>query len=460
MKKIIILISILALSTGIVFAQSLVPTMPDSVRKQGTAGLYGSDSDDVSADSVYDLDRSFLSAGHSFNHQPTMSLVSFGVAINPTMFFGVTAGFDINAKYETVPTVGIPLSGLLTTTKTYNENSDFVVTAAFGLNKTMGFHYTIARGGNFTKTDTFVQSIIGTDYETITNKKNSNSEWKHEIAFAMMIGNGMKFNIPLGVILDNNKDITAYTNKKGAITEDGLTTVATATGPGSKVNVYLNPDFSMPLDLGAFNKIKVGAGVNVAVYNETGMYEQTTNRFDPSTGFTTEGTTMQAKNEGAMDITWEIYATPTFEWNLLEEQLSFMIEPTIGFKMTIENTGQEQDSVTTTSTDAAGNEITTVAPITASTTEMIMTPSIDIPVAVVYSPIEWLEIRTGLQYHLEWAITDINTDNSVLPSGGNSYTESKTAATSTVQVFATLKLKKHMTSLLILLFSLCQMHSV
>ena len=110
---------------------------------------------------------------------------------------------------------------------------------------------------------------------------------------------------------------------------------------------------------------------------------------------------MRAKNAGAMDIEWEVYVTPTFEWNLLEDQLSFMIEPTIAFKMQITNTGQEQDRVTTTSTDAAGNEITTTAPITASTTGMVMTPSIDIPIAVVYSPIEWLEIRTGLQYNLE-----------------------------------------------------------
>ena len=166
------------------------------------------------------------------------------------------------------------------------------------------------------------------------------------------------------------------------------------------------------------------------------MYEQTTNKFNPETGFTTKGTTMQAKNEGAMDITLEIYETPTFEWNLLDDQLSFMVEPTIAFKMQITNTGQAQDRVTTTSTDAAGNEITTTVPITASTTGMLMTPSIDIPIAVVYSPIEWLEIRTGLRYNLEWAITDVNTDNSVLPSGGNSYTDSKTAARSSIKVFA------------------------
>ena len=73
-----------------------------------------------------------------------------------------------------------------------------------------------------------------------------------------MVGNGMKFNIPLGVNIDNDKMTEAYTNTQGSVTSDGLN-IGSASGIGNKINVYLNPDFSMPLDLGPFNKIKVGA---------------------------------------------------------------------------------------------------------------------------------------------------------------------------------------------------------
>ena len=101
-----------------------------------------------------------------------MSLVSFGVAINPTMFLGIRGAFEINSKKDEAITPNIQNSSLLHTAITKDEKSEFVVTTAFGLNKTMGFHYTIARGEALREANNLIQSIIGTDYESMTNQKN------------------------------------------------------------------------------------------------------------------------------------------------------------------------------------------------------------------------------------------------------------------------------------------------
>lgn len=442
MKKIIILISILAVSVTVAFAQTTIPEM-QSIRSSSTAGLFGSDIDDISSSGIYGLDRSFLSLNftnivldyasfgarggslpRNTNELTPFALNAYtGVAITPSMYLGIKGGFTATGTIldETV-LVGtgadnIPV-GVVQTTSTSTASTKFGATVAFGLNQTMGFSYAIYRDGKNTDKDTIAKSIIGSDTEQTLNVKITQSNWVHEIGFGMKLANEMAFNVPVGIVINNNKTILDL-----AIRDGGETTTITgnATWDGtnlnpvsdlSKVYLYLKPDFTMPLDLGLFTQVKVGGEANFAVSNKVGAYEYTTTNSTDDTGLGKTITETQEKNADAKDFSWNIFATPTFEWNILDDnKLTLKVEPTLAFAMNIESKGKMQDLITTTMV-VGGNPFVVITNDNSASdvvTKTILKPSINLPVAAVFSPVEWFELRTGFNYNVTWRITDTKT---------------------------------------------------
>lgn len=407
MKRILILTMLVALSANL-FAQLTPLTFVDSVagslRNQSTAGLFDSDSDDIQASEIWDLDRSFLSLGQEFS-TTWRTGAAFGVAISPSLYFGVTGTFTINETFtksqnrEPSVLLGEPTDNLV---KTFTSSSPFVVTGALGLNKTMGLHYTLSRVGTDVMTDTVNDALADstTKNSRKINKKDYAANWLNELAFAMKLDNGMEFNIPVGVIIALDETYTKTVTDIGGIKTtiesnnnelQGTTPVAER----SSVNIYFNPDFTMPLDLGAFNQIEFGVNANFAVSTNL-------NKIDSKSTGGTDTTTKRAANKEYKDITWGLYAQPTFEWNLFNNQLNFIIEPKLDFTMTTFSTGKVQKTVI----DNVDQALTAVEVITYTS----YVPSLEVPAGVAYRPVEWFEFRVGLNFLANMGIDDNDAD--------------------------------------------------
>lgn len=374
MKRIFFSIVILIVSTSIVFAQSRL--------NFSTAGLFDDYSDKISAKDIYELGGAFASLGYDGCEDDKLApFGAFGIAISPTMYFGVIGGIEFKDTKNESPTD--PDTNISTYASPFN------VTLAFGLNQNMGFHYTLTRDGTdtVTKVDKYAEKIT---------TETKDADWTHEIAFGMKFVNGAELYVPLSI------PITLYTaTHKGYDTttafdeSEGPSVLATDGFKDSSVNLSLNPTFTMPLDLGLFNRIKFGAGIDFAVYSNLNERDNTNGT---STSPTT--TTTQDASKDYINTQWNIFATPTFEWDI-SAQINFRLEPTVGLIMDIESNGQIQPSSTSgTATDPA-KDVTTLYAVK---------PFISVPVGIVMKPVDWFEIRTGVKYAVEWNITETETE--------------------------------------------------
>lgn len=456
MKKVMILIFVLVLSSSIALAQTPIIKIidaPQSVRELGTADVFSSDSDDIDAGDIYTLKRSFLSAGHSFETTDGLSVLSFGVAINPSMFLGVIGAFDID--FNIIEDLDTTETDYFSTEKTYNEDTQFRVTAAFGWEQ-MGFHYTIARGGNTQHNSTILKPMFDGKNTNWNEVKTSSSAWLHEISFAMKLGESMKFDIPIGVILDNNANTTNISHNVTGLDTRGSTNI---TG-GNAINIYLNPTFSyLFTDAGPLTELEVGLTAGLNVYDTKGMSsnllhtETTTYANGNETIAIVDVTNTQGKNTGFIDMDYGIFVKSYLEWNIANDQLSFIIEPSLGFDMTINSDGKEENGTITSISSTTENTFnpdgsasgttevtTTTTTITTNNTRVstttVYSPYIEMPMGVAYSPVEWIEIRTGLNYKISFNMTQETLDYSETLQGGASYSTLGTEFNSEFQIFA------------------------
>lgn len=354
MKKILIAILVVSLTVIKIFAQEIIvnPIIPEtqgSVRKMATAYVFGTETDAISAGSIYDLSGSFFSLGHTPSTASyPMATADFGLAITPSIFLGIASGFDINDTKITTSDGGIK-----------TNRPSFFSTIAFGLNKKFGFHYNVANAT--VKTDI-------TNLSPASSTKATESVWLHQFSFAMRISKNFKYTIPVGVVINKNENATDVAGSN-------------TTTDASKIIVFLNPNFTIYPDTGVVTQLKAGVEVDFGVYDAIGSSKTTT-------GTTTVQT---KKNTDTKDILWRVYATPTFEWTFFDRQLRFMSDPTLAFDMTIVSDGKPQN-----------------APSEPVDTVYMLKPSINIPVAAVYKPVNWFEFRTGLLYNIKWEIVGTN----------------------------------------------------
>ena len=368
----VVLGSLLISSTA--FAQSSVVTyqLDNSAVKRATAGQFSTDSDKVNAKDIFDLERSFFSAGYLGNlnntaqggHLSTKNGIqgSFGVTLPAGMYLGIAAAYNFNdsANYTT------DKDGNISTPNnkwTVNSTGDFIL--AFRINEMVALHYNLKIGNPdnpnvLYSIDHTVDKDTQTDYKTYTH----NAYWNHEIAAAIKFGEH-KLTVPISVDIYANN-----TKDKG---KSGNTDVDYANYTGEDyVALNLNPEFFLSLPMGPMTGINMGVNFGVGLNNNVGQNGK-------------QGNTEYKATQKALRMNVGVWASFPMEWSLGNDQVSLAMEPQINLDFNVNNLGKMEQSI-------AG----VAEPVTDYGRDYLnINPYVELPIGTLWRPVEWYELRFG-----------------------------------------------------------------
>ena len=151
MNKKLILILICLTAFGTAFAQT---DFTDSAKSKATAGTITSDSDNVNANDIYDIERTFFSAGYqpalTVGNDNSMGDMSafWAMPINETMTVGIAGEYTMMADRTETSTIGTIVANGVDTGIILNEDSTFNIRPVFKFGA-FAFSYRIARQGLF-----------------------------------------------------------------------------------------------------------------------------------------------------------------------------------------------------------------------------------------------------------------------------------------------------------------------
>ena len=375
----VVLGSLLISSTA--FAQSSVVTyqLDNSAVKRATAGQFSTDSDKVKAKDIFDLERSFFSAGYlgqaaggaingGGNGTATAAGLyngvqgAFGVALPGGMYLGFAAAYNLKdtANYTA------DKDGNISTPNnkwTVNSTGDFIL--AFRINEMVALHYNLKIGSPDYPTvkysiDHTVDKDTQTDYKTYTH----NAYWNHEIAAAIKFGEH-KLTVPISVDIYANN-----TKDKG---KSGNTDVDYANYTGEDyVALNLNPEFFLSLPMGPMTGINMGVNFGVGLNNNVGQNGK-------------QGNTEYKATQKALRMNVGVWASFPMEWSLGNDQVSLAMEPQINLDFNVNNLGKMEQSI-------AG----VAEPVTDYGRDYLnINPYVELPIGTLWRPVEWYELRFG-----------------------------------------------------------------
>lgn len=339
MKKSFILFFALLYST-LVFSQNF-PTVI-SQRAVATANLFLSDADKLNAEGIYEITENFVSIGTAQINRP---FVGVSTRINETNQFGFSGilGFEKKTKEESI--LG---------QNTYTHNTPFRLTASFGFDNKTGIHYTFARDNNENKS---VKIELNNGISKTT--KTYTASWLHEFGYSHTFSNSSKLDIIINVILNNlrttEKQTYPYSHNYYQ-------------GQGGGTYLGIKPSFTLPINNFLVNKITFNAKFQSQIYSNYGKLE----------GF---GSGDKPAYKGWTNIIFFTSIKPTLEWNI-NNKVFFKSEPSFTFAMQF-----LKEPYSPTETNIYNVDITTL-------------PILNIPIAMTYMPIDWIEIRAGLNYQM------------------------------------------------------------
>ena len=403
----VVLGSLLISSTA--FAQSSVVTyqLDNSAVKRATAGQFSTDSDKVKAKDIFDLERSFFSAGYlgqaaggaingGGNNTETARLAAngvqgaFGVALPGGMYLGFAAAYNLmdRANYTTDKDGNI--SAPNNNKWTVNSTGDFIL--AFRINEMVALHYNLKIGNPdypdvLYSIDHTVNKDTQTDYKTYTH----NAYWNHEIAAAIKFGEH-KLTVPISVDIYANN-----TKDKG---KSGNTDVDYANYTDADyVALNLNPEFFLSLPMGPMTGINMGVNFGVGLNNNVGQNGK-------------RGNTEYKATQKALRMNVGVWASFPMEWSLGNDQVSLAMEPQINLDFNVNNFGKVEEFIN-------GNKQT---PLIGNYTYpngndyLNINPYVELPIGTLWRPVEWYELRFGTALLLGANITmeqskDANGDN-------------------------------------------------
>ncbi|MEI0699461.1 hypothetical protein R4K92_11085 [Brachyspira intermedia] len=397
--------SLLISSTA--FAQSVQDTpftLDNSAVKRATAGQFDTDSDRVNAKDIFDLERSFFSAGYLGNLNNTAQggiatdpitgkinngiQGSFGVALPAGMYLGIAAAYNFNdsANYTTDKDGNIVnnLNNKWTIGSTAN------VTAAFRINDIAALHYNFQLTGITPYSVNQTKDAVGNNYNTYTHS----GTWRHEIAAAIKFGEH-KLTIPVSVTLDSYN-----TKEKGKSTLDNGTTkidvdnVDYGTANSDGVWFGLEPEFFLSLPAGPMTGINMGLFLNAKLTHNVGK--------NGTFAENTTGTGTYTKNEykttqKAEVVGLGVWASFPMEWSLANDQVSLAMEPQINLEFAIDNTYKMEQSLNGAAATVVNNNY--------GRDNLMILPSIELPIGTLWRPVEWYELRFGTALLLGAEIT-------------------------------------------------------
>ena len=384
--------SLLISSTA--FAQSVQDTpftLDNSAVKRATAGQFDTDSDRVNAKDIFDLERSFFSAGYLGNlnntsqggHLSTKNGIqgSFGVALPAGMYLGIAAAYNFNdsADYTTDKDGNIVnnLNNKWTIGSTAN------VTAAFRINDITALHYNFQLTGITPYSVNQTKDAVGNNYNTYTHS----GTWRHEIAAAIKFGEH-KLTIPVSVTLDSYN-----TKEKGKSTLDNGTTkididnVDYGTANSDGVWLNLNPEFFLSLPAGPMTGINMGIALEAKLNNNVGK-----NGIFNEVNVKNEYKTTQK----AAVVNLGVWASFPMEWSLANDQVSLAMEPEIDLGFSINNTYKMEQSVNGAAATVINNYGSDI---------LVISPVVKLPIGTLWRPVEWYELRFGTALLLGAEIT-------------------------------------------------------
>ncbi len=383
--KLILISLMLTVFVGSAFGQT---SFSASAKSRSTTGVYLSDPDNISAKDIFDIDRTFFSAGYmptltsaydyagdgsSANNAGTMNAF-WAMPINKSITIGLAGEYKMYAEKTAT-------SSDTTKNAYYTENSAFNLRPVVKWNN-FAFHYRISRGsGQATKNNLSTFSGNQITDESSTINRSIAGAWEHEFAVAY---NAKKFSIyvPIGFIIDNNSIIAKSTN---STTGNIVNSTTQSTSKDSYVSMYINPEFVMPLKHGAMTHFTVGVNASFDLDREVSNMNTYTN----ITSGATEIQTAEYKNQGRVAI--DVYFNPSLEWKISKGKIDFALEPTIGLQYGYTNTGTYQLTTDGVEGEDYGEPLANY-----------VTPYINVAVGSLIRPIEWFEIRAGISYGLRW----------------------------------------------------------
>ncbi len=452
-KKLILVGFILTIFTNIVFAQEIntyrleqgIESFTQSAKSLSTAGLFSSDSDNVNAKDIFDIKSLFFSAGYlpalsgaglfdggSYADGSAGTMSGFwAMPINDMMTVGFAGQYKMYASKtssaipvlapdfpDSIDTTGYTFSDI----STY-ENSAFNLRPVFRYGN-YAFSYRISRGGElreryYKTADTDGDVVFEQEVFTDTmGTGGSTSEWQHEIAVAY--GNeNFRLYLPVGVIIDNGG--TEYSKYIDNTTPNTKTEVINTTDNKS-ISVYMSPEFYMPFRVYSVSLSSLSGGISLLFDVDSGGNSEKLSTYVDDVLASETYTTY----ENSVYIEGNIWFKSTFDWASEEGKLKFRVEPELGV-----NFGRTNDGDVTKVEDN-GDEPT--KSLSTSFTGII-SPYLGANIGALIYATDWLELRTGLTYKLNWDNTIVTTTTGLYGSAEDEVIENEKLYTESSYVF-------------------------
>ena len=397
-------------------------TIDNSAVKRATAGQFDTDSDRVNAKDIFDLERSFFSAGYlgqaaggaingGGNGTTTAKGLnngvqgSFGVALPNGMYLGIGAAY--NFKDSADYTTG---KDTINGTK-WQIGSTANVIAAFRINEMIALHYNFTLEGTTPYNVYQTKNTAGDDYKTYNNQ----GSWRHEIAAAVKFGEH-KLTVPVSVTFNayNTKEKgTKYLNTDTGMAKIDVDNVDYIGGDG--IWLGLNPEFFLSLPMGPMTGINMGLNLEAKLTHnvgKNGVFAENNTGVGQTTYIKNEYKTTQK----AAAVNIGVWASFPMEWSLGNDQVSLAMEPQINLDFGVNNFGKYEQSINggAATVSSYGSDY------------FAFSPSIELPIGTLWRPVEWYELRFGTALILGANVSstqskDANGDNANKTTGYDTY---------------------------------------
>ena len=376
-------------------------TIDNSAVKRATAGQFSTDSDKVKAKDIFDLERSFFSAGYLGNAgiinggnvtDPSGNQVggngtttarildngvqgAFGVALPGGMYLGFAAAY--NFKDSADYTTG---KDTINGTK-WQIGSTANVIAAFRINEMVALHYNFTLDGITPYNVYQTKNTAGDDYKTYNNA----GLWRHEIAAAIKFGEH-KLTVPVSVRFDayNKKEKgTKYLNTDTDMAKIDVDNVDYTDGDG--IWLGLNPEFFLSLPAGPMTGINMGLNLEAKLTHNVGKNGVFADQNQGGTGTPTYTKNEYKTTQKAAAVNIGVWASFPMEWSLGNDQVSLAMEPQINLDFNVNNLGKMEQSI-----DGAAQPVTDYGK-----DYLNINPYVELPIGTLWRPLEWYELRFG-----------------------------------------------------------------
>ncbi len=392
-KRLIFIFVILASFTSTLLAQitpEFINSFNQSAKSYSTFGLAKSESDYINARDIFNVDRMFFSAGYlpslggaggndgvatgggsiESGSASTMGQYSdFYTSNTGTMSAymaspvrdGLTVGLAAEYKMYSTREEYTKLGG---TTRDWSmpgwqgrpgnhtivatdvleqirkkEYSDFNIIATVMVEH-LALHYHMARSGYTQTTENNIYNTHGMGVASGTRIDND-SIWQHEFGFTYK-GDSFKIYTPVGLILDKYIMTSSATDALNRVDSEEAKWL------------YINPEVTIDMDMGVLKEIVTGID-STFLLKYAGITSYRYTDFD-------------------------LYVKPVLEHQLWEDKIDLLLETTVGVDLVYDHTAH---------------------PI-GTYYDVYIDPYIDIDFATLVRPLEWLELRFGLNYKLDW----------------------------------------------------------